>query len=356
MLTLPGAVALSAFRIEKILSDLQVISTEITGIRARFMHFVDVAEALSDEEHTVLAQLLHYGPADQADIEVEGGGELFLVIPRSGTISPWSSKATDIAHNAGLGKIKRIERGVAYYVQTATLSAQQKQAIAACLHDRMVESVVGDIESAASLFEQQSPASQTEVDILTGGREALVAANSNLGLALADDEIDYLVDSFQTLGRNPVDVELMMFAQANSEHCRHKIFNASWTLDGKEQDLSLFKMIKNTHALGGDNVLSAYSDNAAVISGATAGRFYPNAATKTYAFHQQPIHILMKVETHNHPTAISPFAGAATGSGGEIRDEGAVGRGSKPKVGLTGFTVSNLQIPGFTQAWEVDYG
>src|SRR5690606_8843020 len=197
---------------------------------------------------------------------------------------------------------------------------------------------------------------QTSVDILGGGRAALVEANTSLGLALADDEIDYLVESFQALGRNPIDVELMMFAQANSEHCRHKIFNASWTIDGVDQSRSLFKMIKNTYEVGGDNVLSAYADNAAVVVGAEAGRFYPDPASKTYAYHQEPIHLLMKVETHNHPTAIAPFPGAGTGAGGEIRDEGAVGRGSKPKVGLTGFTVSNLQIPDFTQPWEQPYG
>jgi phosphoribosylformylglycinamidine synthase len=319
------------------------------------MHFVDTADTLTSDEQTVLAQLLQYGPRDEAD-SGHNVGELFLVIPRAGTISPWSSKSTDIAHNAGLEKVQRIERGIAYYVTGAPFSEAQTQAIAACLHDRMVEGVWRDLGAAEGLFSHHDPESQTSVDILGGGREALAAANSELGLALADDEIDYLVHSFQTLGRNPVDVELMMFAQANSEHCRHKIFNASWTLDGEEQTLSLFKMIKNTNEVGGDNVLSAYSDNAAVVSGATAGRFYPNADTKAYSFNEEAINILMKVETHNHPTAIAPFAGAGTGSGGEIRDEGAVGRGSKPKVGLTGFTVSNLQIPEFTQPWEMDYG
>src|SRR5690606_21125630 len=199
------------------------------------------------------------------------------------------------------------------------------------------------LEDAAQLFVRQAPAPQTRVDVLGGGRAALEQANRDLGLALADDEIDYLLDSFLTLGRNPVDVELMMFAQANSEHCRHKIFNASWTIDGVDQSLSLFKMIKNTYEKAGDNVLSAYADNAAVIAGPEAGRFYPDSQTRTYSYHREPVHMLMKVETHNHPTAISPFSGAGTGAGGEIRDEGAVGRGSKPKVGLTGFTVSNLQ-------------
>ena len=356
MLTLQGAAALSSFRIAKILHDLRTIAPEITGIFGRYVHLVDVADELSDGQYNVLKQLLTYGPADKVDNSIDQGDTLFLVVPRPGTISPWSSKSTDIAHNAGLDQVQRIERGVAYYVSGASLSAEQHKQVASCLHDRMVETVLFDVAEASCLFSHHSPEKQTEVDVLVGGREALVKANSELGLALADDEIDYLVDSFRALGRNPVDVELMMFAQANSEHCRHKIFNASWTLDGEEQDLSLFKMIKHTNEVGGDNVLSAYSDNAAVISGATAGRFYPNAHTKAYGYQQEPINILMKVETHNHPTAIAPFAGAGTGSGGEIRDEGAVGRGSKPKVGLTGFTVSNLQIPGFQQPWEVDYG
>jgi phosphoribosylformylglycinamidine synthase len=356
MLTLAGAAALSSFRIEKTLLDLRTIAPNIAGLRSCYMHFIDIAESLNNDEQQVLEQLLSYGPKDSADKPAQDEGEFFLVVPRFGTISPWSSKSTDIAHNAGLDKVKRIERGVAYQVLGAELTAEQKQAVANALHDRMVESVFNDLDSALGLFIQHNPESQISVDILGGGRNALAKANSDLGLALADDEIDYLVDSFQNLGRNPIDVELMMFAQANSEHCRHKIFNASWTLDGEDQPLSLFKMIKNTNEVGGDNVLSAYSDNAAVMAGSVAGRFYPNANSKTYAYHQENINILMKVETHNHPTAIAPFAGAGTGSGGEIRDEGAVGRGSKPKVGLTGFTVSNLQIPGFTQPWEMDYG
>jgi phosphoribosylformylglycinamidine synthase len=220
----------------------------------------------------------------------------------------------------------------------------------------MVDVVFSSVESAEQLFIEQQPETQSEIDILGSGREALSIANGELGLALADDEIDYLLESFKGLKRNPVDVELMMFAQANSEHCRHKIFNASWTIEGKDQPISLFEMIKNTNEVGGDNVLSAYSDNASVVVGTEAGRFYPNPSDLTYGYVQEPIHMLMKVETHNHPTAISPFSGAGTGSGGEIRDEGAVGRGSKPKVGLTGFTVSNLQIPGYEMPWEMDYG
>jgi Phosphoribosylformylglycinamidine (FGAM) synthase, synthetase domain len=212
------------------------------------------------------------------------------------------------------------------------------------------------LDEATALFAHHEPRALTAVDVLTGGRDALVNANIKLGLALADDEIDYLLESFQKLGRNPNDIELYMFAQANSEHCRHKIFNADWTIDGQKQAKSLFKMIKNTNEKHGDYVLSAYKDNAAVMEGSEAGRFFPSPETGEYQYHQEPIHILMKVETHNHPTAISPFPGAATGSGGEIRDEGATGRGSKPKAGLSGFTVSNLQIPGHHQPWETNFG
>jgi phosphoribosylformylglycinamidine synthase len=354
MLILPGGAAVSSFRLDKLRQRLQTVSPELLLNDARYMHFVSVSASLDPHEQGVLTQLLHYGDMTGHDA-TNFIGTLFLVVPRPGTISPWSSKATDIAHNAGLSKVQSLERGVAYHI-TGTMSAEQAQAVAACLHDRMVESVLLTLDSAAQLFAHHSPEAQTEVDVLGGGREALVDANSRLGLALAEDEVDYLMESFQTLGRNPVDVELMMFAQANSEHCRHKIFNASWTIDGVDQPISLFKMIKNTYEQAGDNVLSAYADNASVVVGSEAGRFYPNPADLTYGYHQEPIHLLMKVETHNHPTAISPFSGAGTGAGGEIRDEGAVGRGSKPKVGLTGFTVSNLQIPGYEMPWEADYG
>jgi phosphoribosylformylglycinamidine synthase len=353
MLILRGAPALSSFRTQKLLANVQQQVPSVTGISSEFVHFIHVSAPLSDEQSGVLKQLLTYGPKVEGEVSHEGA--LFLVVPRLGTISPWASKATDIAKNTGLDSVKRVERGVAYYVQGA-VSAADRTAIAALLHDRMVETVFDKLEAAEQIFSDHTPAPQTSVDILGGGRAALVEANKSLGLALADDEIDYLVESFTTLGRNPIDVELMMFAQANSEHCRHKIFNASWTIDGVDQEHSLFKMIKNTNEVGGENVLSAYADNAAVVVGHEAGRFYPNPDTKAYEYTQQPIHMLMKVETHNHPTAISPFSGAGTGAGGEIRDEGAVGRGSKPKVGLTGFTVSNLQIPDFVQPWEQDYG
>ena len=350
MLILRGASALSSFRCEKLLTRLREVAT-VTSLYAEYVHFADLADELTPRQVSVLELLLQYGPR-QTDL-FESHGQLFLVVPRPGTISPWASKATDIAHNCGLATVRRLERGIAFYVD-GQFADDQKKAVTTILHDRMTESVFDTLEAAQALFVQEQPAPSTTVDILGGGRAALVAANRELGLALADDEIDYLTDSFTQLGRNPVDVELMMFAQANSEHCRHKIFNADWHIDGKAQVKSLFGMIRNTNELGGDNVLSAYSDNAAVVVGQRAGRFYPDPKTGEYAAHQEDIHLLMKVETHNHPTAIAPFPGAGTGSGGEIRDEGAVGRGSKPKVGLSGFSVSNLNIPGYQQPWEID--
>ncbi|PWW40185.1 phosphoribosylformylglycinamidine synthase [Chromohalobacter israelensis] len=363
MLELRGAPALSAFRHAKLLAALRDAVPEVEALYADYVHFVDHQEDLDDTAREVLAQLLTYGPVrDGADAESEG--QLFLVVPRLGTLSPWSSKATDIAHNCGLHQVRRIERGIAYRVTLGgKLDEATFAALVAVLHDPMTETVLADASDAAKLFEQHEPAPLGRVDVLEGGREALVDANDALGLALADDEIDYLLEAFRSLDRNPTDVELMMFAQANSEHCRHKIFNADWTIDGEAQPLSLFKMIKNTHACSGDDILSAYSDNAAVIRGTRAGRFFaapwlPHQAREArYAATQEPIHILMKVETHNHPTAIAPYPGAATGAGGEIRDEGATGVGGKPKAGLTGFAVSNLRIPEFVQPWEAfDYG
>ncbi|MEP5763099.1 MAG: phosphoribosylformylglycinamidine synthase [Halieaceae bacterium] len=354
MIILRGAPALSDFRLLKLQQKLQILDQGIGAVACEFVHFVDHEGELSAAAIDVLERLVEYGPSLAP---TESAGRLFLVIPRIGTISPWSSKATDIAHNCGLEQVRRIERGVAYRVELPQdADAELEQAVAGLLHDRMVEAVLSEQVDAASLFEHQQPAALKSVDILAGGRAALEAANRELGLALAEDEIDYLLNNFQDLGRNPNDVELMMFAQANSEHCRHKIFNASWTIDGRDQQHSLFQMIRNTHEQGGQGVLSAYSDNAAVVEGSVAGRFYPDPDTAEYGFSEEPVHLLMKVETHNHPTAIAPFPGAGTGSGGEIRDEGAVGRGSKPKVGLTGFSVSNLRIPDFAQPWEHDYG
>ncbi|WP_281213964.1 phosphoribosylformylglycinamidine synthase [Shewanella insulae] len=347
-----GAPALSAFRVQKLMEACQSAALPVQDIYAEFIHLADLTEALDAGETQQLAKLLTYGPAIEAHAPQ---GTLYFVTPRPGTISPWSSKATDIAHNCGLNKVKRLERGIAYYVQADNLDDAQQKQLLGLLHDRMVEVVQADFEQASSLFARTEPAVFTSVDVLGEGKAALEAANVKLGLALAPDEIDYLVENFQRLNRNPNDVELMMFAQANSEHCRHKIFNADWTIDGEVQPKSLFKMIKNTFEKTPEHVLSAYKDNAAVMEGSVAGRFFPEQ-NGVYAYHTEPMHILMKVETHNHPTAISPYPGAATGSGGEIRDEGATGRGSKPKAGLTGFSVSNLKIPGFVQPWEGDYG
>jgi phosphoribosylformylglycinamidine synthase len=354
MLELRGAPSLSAFQKDKIFNSIKSIHPQVESVYAEYMHFVEVEEILSADELSVLNRLLRYGP----NVKVEAtNGSLFLVVPRPGTISPWSSKATDIAHNCGLEKVVRIERGVAYYVKASEkLERKEKEAIASLLHDRMTETVFHEMGGAELLFSHHKPREMGRVDVLEGGRKALMLANRKLGLALADDEVDYLTQAFIDLKRNPTDVELMMFAQANSEHCRHKIFNASWDIDGEAQEKSLFGMIKNTFEMNSQGVLSAYKDNAAVIVGSKAGRFYPDAQTKVYGAHQEDVHILMKVETHNHPTAISPFPGASTGSGGEIRDEGATGRGSKPKAGLAGFTVSNLRIPGYVQPWEIDNG
>jgi phosphoribosylformylglycinamidine synthase len=354
MIILSGAPSLSAFRGKKLLSTLQKMVPSVVSVYAEYVHFADISAPLSADAEETLKALLTYGPREE---KTATKGQLVLVVPRPGTISPWSSKATDIAHNCGLSSVVRVERGTAYYIYADDiLSDDQLRALAAELHDRMVETVLDDLQQADILFSHQQPAPLRTVDTLTGGTDALKTANKELGLALADDEIDYLVDSFNTLKRNPTDVELMMFAQANSEHCRHKIFNASWTLDGEPQEHSLFGMIRNTYKVNGENVLSAYSDNAAVVVGSEGGRFFPDPVTKLYGYHQEPVHLLMKVETHNHPTAISPYSGAGTGSGGEIRDEGAVGRGSKPKVGLVGFSVSNLNIPNYGQSWEDGYG
>ncbi len=351
MITLPGAPALSRFRLQKLLSKLQQVDSRISAVSARFVHFVDYNGELSADDSEILERLLQYGPSLEPVAEQ---GARLLVVPRIGTRSPWSSKATDIAHSCGLQNVVRIERGIEYHV--ALPEGADLSGVRACLCDRMVETVLEDDAQAQSLFAHQTPAAFSSVDVLVGGQIALADANVSLGLALAPDEVEYLVDSFQTLQRNPSDVELMMFAQANSEHCRHKIFNAQWIVDGEAQAHSLFDMIRNTHAIGGQGVLSAYADNAAVVEGSVAGRFFPDPETGQYGFTEEPIHLLMKVETHNHPTAIAPFPGAGTGSGGEIRDEGAVGRGSKPKAGLTGFSVSNLHIPDYEQPWERPYG
>jgi phosphoribosylformylglycinamidine synthase len=355
MLELRGAPALSAFRSTKLLAQLQACCPGVTQVYAEYLHLVDITKQLGDDQLKTLKALLEYGPAEARQ---QPQGEYFLVIPRLGTQSPWSSKATDIARNCGLSSVRRLERGVVYFIQASEpLSSQQHQELGKLLYDRMTETLLRDPLTAEQLFSQEEPRPLNSVDVLGGGREALVQANQQLGLALADDEMDYLVASFTQLGRNPNDIELMMFAQANSEHCRHKIFNADWVIDGQAAEHSLFGMIRNTHKASPEGVLSAYKDNAAVIAGFDAPRFFPEPASKNWQTITEPTHILMKVETHNHPTAIAPHPGAATGAGGEIRDEGATGIGSKPKAGLTGFSVSNLRIPEFVQPWEgEDYG
>ena len=351
MLHLRGGAAFSESRLARLLTRIRSRVAQVSALSAAFTHFVDLEGELAAADREILERLLRYGPRETVQ---KPEGWLLLVVPRLGTISPWSSKATEIARICGVEGIRRLERGIAYHLSGVDVGEFAE--IAPLLHDRMTETVLARFEDAQRLFSRTGPLPFTSVDVLGSGHEALEHADRELGLALAKDEIDYLVESFRELRRNPADVELMMFAQANSEHCRHKIFNAEWILDAERQERSLFQMIRNTTAQSPDGVLSAYHDNAAVMAGSTGGRFFPDPETGIYAEHREPIHILMKVETHNHPTAISPFPGAATGSGGEIRDEGATGRGSKPKAGVTGFSVSNLKIPGAVQPWEKDFG
>ena len=346
MLVLFGNDAYSRARLEKRLATLRTHHPGVSDLAARHVHFVDLDAPLSGEEQARLEQLLRYGPRDSGR-RLEGAA--LFVVPRLGTISPWSSKATDIAQHAGLSRVRRIERGVAW---TVAGELGDVRTLARALHDRMTESVVFSTDEAARLFEQHAARKLTRVPLSTQGASALEQANRTLGLALAPDEIAYLVDGYLKLGRDPTDVELMMFAQANSEHCRHKIFNAEFVIDGQAESDSLFGMIRMSTAASPRGVLSAYRDNAAVIEGSLGGRFFPAPDSGVYRAVTEPLHILLKVETHNHPTAISPYPGAATGSGGEIRDEGATGRGSKPKAGLTGFSVSNLHLPGAQRPWE----
>ncbi len=343
VLTLGGGSALSAFRLDKVNRAIGRVQPGLAVASARYLHFVETDGPLAGDQREKLERLLTYGlPAG------EPAGRTVLVTPRIGTISPWSSKATDIARHCGLDEVRRIERGVLYDLRGEGDLAP----VLPLLHDRMTEDVLGSVGRARDLFHHFTPKPLTEIDVLGRGREAIVGANADFGLALAPDEIDYLVDYFAAQGRNPTDVELTMFAQANSEHCRHKIFNASWIIDGEPQAESLFGMIRTTHRRNPQGTVVAYSDNAAVMEGRRVGRFFADPITGRYVFRDDLTHTLMKVETHNHPTAISPFPGAATGSGGEIRDEGATGRGSKPKAGLCGFSVSNLRIPGFERPWE----
>ncbi|MDP2805460.1 MAG: phosphoribosylformylglycinamidine synthase [Gallionellaceae bacterium] len=347
-----GNRALSAFRLEKLRAALKKAAPNISIEDTRHCYFTELKSALSADEEKLLDRLLNI----EAEMKTPAAGlQKILIVPRLGTISPWSSKATDIAQHCALPSVARIERGVMYYLKSKSgkaLSATEMKAVLPLLHDRMTESVVAEVAGIENqIFKHGTPQPLSTVDILKGGNGALEVANRELGLALSADEIEYLVENFNKLGRNPTDVELMMFAQANSEHCRHKIFNADWIIDDEQQAISLFGMIRNTHKLNPAGTVVAYSDNSSVIEGAEIERFYPRAGG-AYAFSKELTQTLMKVETHNHPTAIAPFAGAATGSGGEIRDEGATGSGSKPKAGLVGFSVSNLNIPGFQQPWE----
>ncbi len=357
LIPVEGGNALPAFRAQALLARLQQVAPRVTAVHARHVHWVCSETPLTRPQRDALEGLLRYGDAYAGPTE----GVLIVVAPRLGTVSPWASKATDIAHNCGLS-LKRIERVTEYQLSLKSgllggskpLSAGELDAAAALLHDRMTESVLLRREDAAHLFDEQPAAPMAHVDLLRSGRAALVAANVEFGLALSDDEIDYLVAAFTALRRNPTDVELMMFAQANSEHCRHKIFNASFTIDGETQERSMFQMIRNTHQLAPQHTVIAYSDNSSVMEGGVIERWLPEgyANAPVYSARQELAHVLMKVETHNHPTAISPFPGASTGAGGEIRDEGATGRGSRPKAGLTGFTVSNLNLPGTDWPWE----
>lgn len=353
-----GGNALSAFRAQALLPRLQAACPKVTGVAARYVHWVWSDAPLAGAELDKLQALLTYGDAYAGGSD----GALVVVAPRLGTVSPWASKATDIVHNCGLAQVHRVERVTEFRLALKSgllggakpLSADELAACAGVLHDRMTETAAFERQAGAHLFDEQPAEPLAHVDVIGRGRASLVAANAEFGLALSDDEIDYLVEAFTRLGRNPSDVELMMFAQANSEHCRHKIFNAQFTIDGQPQPLSMFGMIRNTEKLNPQHTVVAYNDNAAVMEGGPVERWLPQGYTNApqYGARHETAHVLMKVETHNHPTAISPHPGASTGAGGEIRDEGATGRGAKPKAGLTGFSVSNLNLPGTNEPWE----
>lgn len=353
---IPGSCALSAFRAERLLAALREQAPCVENVSARYVHFVHCSRALTEQETARLETLLAYGDEGndvRADLSL-------MVVPRLGTISPWASKATDIVHNCGVEAVLRIERGVQYAVTLSSPADEETlQTVARLVHDRMTETVIDPEADPSALFEDVAGKAMGVVDILGAGKPALEKANLELGLALAPDEIDYLLDAFGRAQRNPTDVELMMFAQANSEHCRHKIFNAKFTIDGVDQEKTLFGMIRDTHKASPRGTIIAYSDNAAVFEGPTVTRLYPRPTEndlfgRKFEERLEPVHTVFKVETHNHPTAICPFPGASTGSGGEIRDEGATGRGARPKAGLCGFSVSALQIPGLGQRWEND--
>ena len=362
---LPGADALSPFRQQRLLALLAAQGIELESIEAQYIHFIWSDAQLSTQDQEVLASLLTYGQPFISKLNQGkswfglGAGDMqgAIVIPRLGTVSPWASKATDIAQQCGL-HILRIERGIQFaWKSKKTLSPAQLQSVLAAVHDRMTEAVIDSIESANALYQTLEDRPLSRIPVLSEGRSALEKANQKLGLALSDDEVSYLTENFIRLERNPSDVELIMFAQANSEHCRHKIFNSSWTIDGDDQERSLFAMIRNTHQLQPEGTIVAYSDNSAVMVGCESETWAPQGPHQQYEKDTRLVHTLMKVETHNHPTAIAPFPGASTGAGGEIRDEGATGIGGRPKAGLTGFSVSNLNIPGTDFPWESEkYG
>ena len=345
-----GIQALSKFKVSALQEKLSASLPSLTLLGAEFTHFIDSKSALNTKDSEHLHKLLNYAPR----VDFSHSSDHLTITPRQGTISPWSSKASDIAHLCGLNDLSRVERGITYHFDKALTETETGQVLAVIM-DKMTESFLKDSADAHLLFDELTPKPSQSVDILGGGRRALENANSALGLALSDVEIDYLIENFNKLNRNPKDIELMMFAQANSEHCRHKIFNADWVIDDEAQAISLFGMIRNTYKAHPEGLLSVYSDNSAVMEGYESERFFANI-DGVYTTNTEQKAVLMKVETHNHPTAIAPDPGAATGSGGEIRDEGATGRGSKPKVGLCGFSVSNLKLPSGTQPWEVDYG
>ena len=354
VLTLPGRSAMSAFRVERLFRTLKSHLPTLESLTAEFVHLIAISRSLSSDEMTRLSALLDCPTLSN---EQAGQAQQILVAPRPGTISPWSSKATDIARNCGLSGVERIERGTRWSVKLKNdgdVDEPTLTLLSPLIHDRMTQAIFKDVTDASRIFAHAEPGRLAEIDIINQGRPALFGANEDLGLALSEGEIDYLLDAFLTLGRNPNDIELMMFAQANSEHCRHKIFNAEWNIDGHQHNASLFDMIRNTHQQHPARVLSAYIDNSAVVEGSKGYWWIPNGDDGAYHHQAGEIDILMKVETHNHPTAISPFPGAATGSGGEIRDEAATGRGARSKAGLCGFSVSNLNLPGYRRPWERD--
>ncbi|VFP87083.1 phosphoribosylformylglycinamidine synthase [Candidatus Erwinia haradaeae] len=350
---LRGQPVLSAMLMKKLLVLFQKSNLPIQHIYAEYIYFVKIQTSLNIKEKLLLERLLQHSTS--LFKENIPNGKLLLIAPRIGTISPWSSKTTDLAKHCALTKVIRIERGKAFYIKSKKLNQKQWNYLVSQLHDRMMESIFTDFQHIKELFTEHKPAPMQYINILDEGRKALEEANISLSLLLSETEIKYLMTEFTKLHRNPTDIELYMFAQANSEHCRHKIFNSHWNIDGEIQSKSLFEMIQNTVETNPNYILSAYEDNAAVMEGSVLNRFHANIQGH-YDFHKNNTHILMKVETHNHPTAISPWPGAATGAGGEIRDEGATGRGAQPKAGLSGFSVSNLRIPGFEQPWEEDFG